>query len=370
MPKRKALCIFTTMLGHNTTVRKLTDAFERLPGIAPTFVLVTREDYAKYPAPWWARATNPWHSQFLARQKAKETLAGQNFDLLFVNAWELVVGFQDLAQRVPAAAMLDSVPATVDLQLRDRGATDWKRQLSHLVHHRAFRRAAQKFQLFLPMGSDCGDALKKEYGIAPERCDFLTLAPQDVAASLPPEAKNYTPPTRLLFVGNDFARKGGDFLLRLYAEKLAGTCTLTIVSNDPAVKTMQLPAGVEHLYALSLEQLHGVFRDHHVFVFPTQQDFMPQVLAEALAFGLPCIANDVGGVRDLVRDGETGFLMERSASLEQWAERVRRFADPSVAAGMASGARRFAEQRLSLEVFERLLTEVTGRLQVKAQRQP
>jgi len=37
---------------------------------------------------------------------------------------------------------------------------------------------------------------------------------------------------------------------------------------------------------------------------------------------------------------------------------------------MASGARRFAEQRLSLEVFERLLTEVTGRLQVKAQRQP
>src|SRR5580704_13284512 len=153
MNQVKALCIFTTMLGHKTTVRKLTDVFDRLPGIAPTYVLVTTEDYAKYPAPRWARATNPWHSQFIARQKAKEA-AVQAFDLLFVNAWELVVAFQDLARRVPAAAMLDSVPATFDLQLRQRGVNDWKRQLSHAVHHRSFRRAARTFQLFLPMGSD------------------------------------------------------------------------------------------------------------------------------------------------------------------------------------------------------------------------
>src|SRR5450755_1347932 len=124
LTKQKALCIFTTMLGHKTMARKLMDVFDRLPGIEPVYVLIAPEDYARYPAPRWVRLTNPWHSQFIARQKVQEAGAAQAFDLLFVNAWELVVAFQDLARRAPAAAMLDSVPATVDFQLRARGVND------------------------------------------------------------------------------------------------------------------------------------------------------------------------------------------------------------------------------------------------------
>ncbi len=361
MPKKKALCIFTTMLGHKTTVAKLTRVINSLPEIEPTFVLVTAEDYAKYPAPWWIRMTNPWMSQFLARQKFKEA-PKQDFDIFLVNAWELMVEFQDLAQEIPAAAMLDAVPATVDRQLRERGVNDWKRRLSHAVHHRAFRGVARKFQVFLPMGSDCAESLERDYGIERERCNFLTLAPQDLAAFPAPEVRDYTRPWRLLFVGNDFERKGGDFLLRLYREKLSQTCTLTILSNDPAVRSISMPPGVQHLHSLSLEQLRQVFREHHVFVFPTRQDFLPQVLAEALAFGLPCIANDVGGIRDLVIDGETGFLMKGTDSLDQWAQRIQQLGQPGVAARMSARARQFAEERLSLPVFERLMGDALNRL--------
>jgi hypothetical protein len=360
MPNVRVLCIFTTLLGHKTTVRKLTDALDHIPGFEPTYVLIGNEDYAAYPPPLWARATHPWQGQYMARQKAKATIA-QPFDVLFVNAWEYVVAFRDLARQIPAVAMMDNVPATIDLQQRLQGMTGWRRSLSHQIHHRAFAKAVSEFDLFLPMGSDCGDALHSQYGVARQNC-FLTLAPQDLEASKP-GPRTFSSPMRLLFVGNDFMRKGGEFLLRLYSEHLAGKCTLTIVSSDPGLAGRILPEGVEKLGPISLDHLHQIFRESHLFAFPTQQDFMPQVLAEALAFGLPCMANDVGGVRDLVQDGETGFLMSRDAPPEVWAQRLQRLAaNPSELSRMSACARRFAEERLSLDRFKRLIADVLRRL--------
>lgn len=357
------LCIFTTFLGHKTMVTRLVRMFDRIPGIEPSYIMTTPEDSARYPAPWWKRASDPWHSQHIARGRAQESkLLDQPFDLLFVNAWELMVAFEDLARRAPAAAILDAVPVTYDRQLRERGRNNWKRKLSHAVHHRAFQRTVRHFNLFLPMGSDCRDSLIKDYGRSPDQCDFLTLAPQDLSAATVVE-RDYSKPLRLLFVGNDFERKGGDFLLRLYREKLSESCTLTIVSNDASLASTPLPAGVTHLPGLKFEQIQQVYRESHIFLFPTQKDFMPQVLAEALAFGLPCIANDIGGVRDLVHDGNTGFLMDRTAPLEDWAERIHRLSDPAAARTMSSSARKFATEHLSLEVFERLIADVTYRLQ-------
>jgi glycosyltransferase involved in cell wall biosynthesis len=362
----KLLCIFTTLLGHRTMVGKLRRAIDSLPGVEPSYVLVENADYVKYPAPWWARATHPWHAQFVARQKVKETRPA-GFEAVFFNAWELAVAFEDIARKVPAAAILDAVPSTFDIQLRQRGLGGWKRQLSHQVHDRAFRRAAREIDLFLPMGSDCMNALLQDYGVPPERCPGVTFPPQDLEVSRH-EARNYSKPLRLLFVGQQFIRKGGDFLLRLYTERLAATCTLTIVTSDPALEGRQLPAGVEKLSSLSLEDLRQVYRDSHLFLFPTRQDFMPQVLAEALAFGLPCMANDVGAIRDVVRDNETGFLMRQDASVDDWASRIDRLvADPSEMARLSGMARGFAEDQFNPSRFRSV---IEGALDSLASKKP
>lgn len=363
MPDTKALCLFTTLLGHKTMVQKLRNALEKIPGLRPVYVFTEMEDYARYPAPWWARASDPWHGQFLARQKAKPML-GQDFDILLVNAWELAAGFRNLARRMPAAAVLDAIPATFDFQLRLQGAGGWKRSAAHRLHNRSFQLAAREFDIFLPMGSDCAESLQRDYGVEPGKCTALTLAPQDLEVSRLPAGRSYSSgPVRLLFVGKDFFRKGGDFLLKLFAEHLADTCRLTIVSSDPGLNGRDLPRGVERFTHISLEQLRDVYRTSHIFVFPTQQDFMPQVLAEALAFGLPCISNDVGAVKDLVRDGETGFLMSRGSSAEDWAERLGRLiSNPRELADMSFRARCFAENELSFDRFDKLLVGVVERL--------
>jgi glycosyltransferase involved in cell wall biosynthesis len=188
------------------------------------------------------------------------------------------------------------------------------------------------------------------------------LAPQDLEL-WKAAARDYRRPIKLLFAGNDFVRKGGDFLLQFYSDRLAGAWTLTIASNDPAIATRQLPKGVEWLRGRNHVQMLDVYRAHDIFLLPSRQDYMPQVLAEALATGLPCLATDVGGIRDLVRDGETGFLMPAGAPASTWAACLDGLAaNPAEIRRLSTGARQFAEDRLGLNRFEDLIRKTVNLL--------
>jgi len=278
-----------------------------------------------------------------------------------VHEWETAVALRDLARRIPAAVVLDGVPATVDMQIRLRGGRSWKRWVAHQVHHRAFRAAAAEYDYWLPWTSDCAASLTNDYGVDPGRC-LVTLVPQDSDWWAPP-SRSFVPPWRALFVGNDFKRKGGDFLLRLYAGHLANLCTLTIVSNDPALAGRKLPPGVQWIRGATRDQVRDAYWNSHIFLFPTRQDYGPMVVAEASAAGVPSFATDVGGVPDLIQDGETGFILPRGASLEQWAGLIHRLlAEPEALRRMSGQARRFAEEFLSLERFDRLVSNVVDRL--------
>jgi len=348
------------VLGHRTAVGRVQSALAAIQDLQPKYVLVGVEDYKRFPAPWHIRLTNPWHSSYLARMKAA-TAVQEPFDMLFVNTWELMVAFQHLARKVPAIAYLDAVPATIHSQLVDRGLGGWKRNLAYHLHNFPFRKAVHNFRMFMPMGSDCRDSLVNEYGIDARCCSPVTLAPQNPAAPLPP--RDCSGHLRLLFVGNDFFRKGGRFLLDLYTAHLSGYCTLTVVSNDSALASATLPPGVELLRNLNVEQMQEVYRQHHIFLFPTQQDFMPQVLGEALLFGVPCLANNVGGIRDLIHNGQTGFLMERDATQQMWAARIQELAsNPALLVRLSASARRFAEEHLLIDRFNRLVADVIEQL--------
>ncbi len=340
--------------------RTLVRALDRLPRLAPTYVILENDDYVNYPAPWWARATDPWHSEFIARQKTRVARQRQ-FDILWVHGWENAVAFRDLARRMPAVVTLDSVPATMDRQLRLAGASPWKRAVAHQIHHRAFRAATADFDCWLPMAPDCARSLQHDYGVDPERC-LVTLLPQDTNWWAPPP-RSFAPPWRALFVGNDFERKGGEFLLRLYASHLANACTLTIVSNDPVLAGRKLPPGVQWIRGAAKDQVRDAYWNSHLLLLPTRQDYAPQVVAEASAAGLPSLATDVGGVPDLIRNGETGFILPREASLDQWAGRILGLlAEPEALRRMSGRARSFAEEFLSLERFGRLVSNVVDRL--------
>jgi glycosyltransferase involved in cell wall biosynthesis len=159
----------------------------------------------------------------------------------------------------------------------------------------------------------------------------------------------------LLFVGNDFRRKGRDFLLRVF-EYVRDVCTLTVVSNEPLLGGYVLPDGAEWIRGKNRNQVLDIYRNSDLFVFPTQQDYLPQVLGEALATGLSCVAREIGGIRDLVHDNQTGYLMSTEASAENWAARIRKLAaNPNLLRALSLQARQFAEEMLDSRKFDRLI---------------
>lgn len=57
-----------------------------------------------------------------------------------------------------------------------------------------------------------------------------------------------------------------------------------------------------------VDDVEKVWSDHHALVLPSRYEGMPLVLVEAMLCGRACIVTDVGGTRELVRDGINGFL--------------------------------------------------------------
>ena len=60
----------------------------------------------------------------------------------------------------------------------------------------------------------------------------------------------------------------------------------------------------------SEEDIIKILKDCKAIFLPSDFENFPLVLLEALASGVPQIAADIGGMRDVVTDGETGFLVE------------------------------------------------------------
>jgi glycosyltransferase involved in cell wall biosynthesis len=90
-----------------------------------------------------------------------------------------------------------------------------------------------------------------------------------------------------------------------------------------------------------------------IFVLNSRSEGMSNALLEALAAGLPCVATDVGGNPELVRDGENGFLVppNQPAPLSRLIGKLA--SDPELRARMGARSRQRAQEEYSLEAMVR-----------------
>jgi glycosyltransferase involved in cell wall biosynthesis len=102
-----------------------------------------------------------------------------------------------------------------------------------------------------------------------------------------------------------------------------------------------------------------------VLVVPSRQDGRPIVVLEALALGVPVLATRIGGLPELVRDGETGFLCE-PGDVDGFRDRLYALAsDRAGLARLQRSARAYAERHLDAVVmhtaYERALARLVHR---------
>jgi len=91
------------------------------------------------------------------------------------------------------------------------------------------------------------------------------------------------------------------------------------------------------------------YRAADVFVIPSLQDNLPNTVLEAMACGVPVVGFDVGGVGDMIVDGETGRLVD-PGDIEGLASVLDELLDDLPhAQGMGAMARRRIEAQFTAE---------------------
>jgi glycogen(starch) synthase len=148
--------------------------------------------------------------------------------------------------------------------------------------------------------------------VVPNGVDTAIFAPGPECGSPTADA-----PLRLLVVGRLVRQKGIDVVLEAMARLPdPAAVRLSVVGDGPARGDLEVQAqrlGLGRCVAFTgwadRAALPGFYRDADVFLLPSRDEGMPNVVLEAMASGLPVLATDIPGSRDLVVDGETGLLI-------------------------------------------------------------
>lgn len=178
----------------------------------------------------------------------------------------------------------------------------------------------------------------------------------------------------LLFVGRLVERKGVQILMRALPRILERRSVhLTVVGEGSWLERLRAEAtacGVADRVRFAGFIPEAELRRHYascdIFVLPAVVDAkgdtegLGVVLLEALRFGRPIVASDIGGIPDIVRPGRSGWLVP-SGDSEALAKQILAIAsDPVAARKVAARGQEWAEQRFSWERVVSELLEVYG----------
>jgi glycosyltransferase involved in cell wall biosynthesis len=95
-----------------------------------------------------------------------------------------------------------------------------------------------------------------------------------------------------------------------------------------------------------------------VFCLPSRSEGFSNALIEAMAAGLPSVATDVGGNREVLKDGESGFIV-KSEDFKALAERlITLLDDPARAAAMGRRAQAVVRSKFTVQAMMDQLVEV------------
>jgi glycosyltransferase involved in cell wall biosynthesis len=184
-------------------------------------------------------------------------------------------------------------------------------------------------------------------------------------ASPPPE------PFRLLFVGRLHPQKNPGFVVDALAALRARTSApvaLDVVGDGPLAAELRERAtalGVADSVRwhgwLGRAALRDRYRGAHCFVSSSPREGMPNAVLEAMACGLPVLATRVPGHEEVVRHGETGYLVALDGADEfvNFAERLA--ADADLRARLGREARRVAASEYSWDRAAQAYVEFLAR---------
>jgi glycosyltransferase involved in cell wall biosynthesis len=246
----------------------------------------------------------PWTvtGSLLARRALGPVL--DQIDGVFMHTTTLAPLLVDYLGRKPAVLSCDGTPVNKRFV---REAYGLRRQwaFAEFAKLALYRQAFARAVGFVGWSAWAKQSLVEDYGCREE--DVVVIPPGVDLERFGAGDRHHELP-RLLFVGGDFIRKGGDLLLEVFRKRLRGRAELILVTRADVPE--EPGVSVHRDVQANSDMLRSLYATADVFVLPTRADCHSLVYIEALASGLPIVATRAGPIPDLVRDGETGHMID------------------------------------------------------------
>ncbi len=294
-------------LGHITHAQNIKRTLEERPEIIPTFVDLPFDgltgSWTKLPgirSNWSLRASlGAWLGLRGAARHLDAALFHTQVTSLFSAG---------IMRRVPSVISLDATPIQYDALGAFYGHQPSANARLEAVKKRLNQRAFSAAHHLVTWSQWTRASLVSDYGVP---ADKITVIPPGVDQALfrpDPSLRPGDGVVRLLFVGGSFARKGGELLLRWAREtSVSAPWELHLVTRDAVPDTANVI--VHQNVANNGADLVRLYQRSDVFVLPTLADCFSLVAMEAMSCGLPVVSTRLGGIPEIVADGETGFLL-------------------------------------------------------------
>ncbi len=346
---KRPLLLIEQTLGHRTHGMNL-EAAGAAAAVKPRMGKVNFTARGRIPLPWAIRGS--WQALRKARRAAHVT------SVTFYHT-QTVSLFAPLGPK-PYIVSIDATPKQLDAmgafyshRAQPAPLESAKRAWYGLV----LRRSAA----VICWSQWAGDSIVNDYGIDPGKIK-LVAHPGAPAALFAIERGARRPgPVRILFVGGEFERKGGEHLLEAFAS-LRDRAELVLMTEsevEPA-EGVRIELGVRP----GMERFRQLWEEADIFCLPTLGDCTPVALGEALAAGLPVVTTRVGSNEETIRDGETGLLVPPAHTEALAAALARLVDDQSLRQRMSGAARLDAIERMdalkNARRILRLLDEVAA----------
>lgn len=327
-------------IGHYSYYQNLRRFIDHVPEVQATWVPIT---YYKTRS-WlnWIPLPTSLRGTLVGRKQVEEGLNGQAYDIAVFNTQvPASLGFQWLNKQ-PYVVCTDITPVQFDRMGDHYGHQDDKIGFIADAKHRTNMRMFDNARRILPWSTWTAQSLIDDYGVPAERIEVLPPG-VDIDAWHPDESQRMSVLPRILFVGGDFARKGGQTLLEAFRKLPPNSAELHIVTKakiDPEPGVMVY----NNMRPNSLE-LTRLYQSCHIFCLPTLAEAFGIVAVEASASGLPAVTSNVGGLVDIVDEGVTGFQI-RPNDVDTLCTRLRTLVDnKDLRDRMGLAARKRAEAR-------------------------
>jgi glycosyltransferase involved in cell wall biosynthesis len=272
-------------------------------------------------------------------------------DGIFIHTTTLAPLAVDYFMKKPTVISSDGTP----LNKRDMRAAYGLKPESRVAGHAKrtmFREIFSRAAGFVAWSNWTKQSFIEDYGCAEDRVAVIPPG-IDLSQFAAGERNNALP--RILFVGGDFERKGGDLLLDVFRKRFRRKAVLELVTRgeippEPGVR-------VHRNVNANSDELRQLYAQCDIFVLPTRADCYSLVCMEALAAGLPLVVTGVGGIPDMVREGESGHLVnpDDAEGLGNALEAL--ITDPERRKVMGLAARREAVERFDARENARRLFE-------------